>query len=239
MKACSDLPRAARPAPFAHALKRRRDRDLVANETHGGEIVGRREAGAGSVLAVFVGREPICRVETLRRVESPQAKCPGPIRSPPDWRPKRFVGPEAVNDKAVPGAGAHWRGDFSAPAKIAEARRPGERHHVEIEGRGRDRRADLRPRRRRIGENGRQGQNAAMAKSVRFRLTDAMGKVAQETGQVSSAPSARTRRASLSPIQRSRIGRNTSQCRCIGVLAVESDDAPLDAPVIPRCRRRR
>ena len=150
MKACS-MSLGRKTQLLMRRLQNRGDVQPCAHVADGGEIVMRAQAGAGSVLAVFVGREAIVRVEAMLlgqiRGRSVLALARLGVRA------VIVVWPQAVDDKAVARAGRALRRRRLLTAKVAEAGGPGQRHHIIVErrasrpaegglGDGRDRRAD-------------------------------------------------------------------------------------------------
>ena len=144
MKACS-MSLGERCNCSLRRLQHRGDGEPLAHAAHGGEIVVRAEACAGSVLAIFVGRET-CR--------SGRGHARRPVRRA--WRPGpgRLRGSGGNRCPAI-GHGRRSRrptrprirgDDVPAPPASQKPGRPRQRHHVIVERRGRDRRRGLRGR---------------------------------------------------------------------------------------------
>src|SRR5882757_813411 len=92
------------------------------NGAYSREIVTRAEAGAGSMLAVFIGRKAIVWVDAMLIFEIGRRGVVAHARL--GVRTIFVVGPQAVDDEAVARAfRAFWRRGLLA-AQIAEARRP-------------------------------------------------------------------------------------------------------------------
>src|ERR1700687_347200 len=119
---------------LARRSEHRGDVELIAHRADRRKIVPSTEAGTGPVLAVLVAGE------TVRWIEAPCGSEFAGRRVLVEIAvfgvsAQAIVGPEAMNNEAVARTHGALLGGLVRAAKITEARRPGQGHHVEIEWR--------------------------------------------------------------------------------------------------------